>query len=187
MKKNDRLSKSTVAVVATASVVLLGFLGYRVMQSMKKVAKKPDLQKDRDTIETPLASVEPSETKNVNDRTYLKNVSGVRELMRKVSWTLLTKNPDSAFFASREDFLGEFIRTSFRYIVNPMWYERLPKNVDELENLLKDFKLYDKYKKKLLLHNSGNDYRVVYEFYTVPRKGRNRRTVRTEKLDDCLS
>lgn len=136
--------KSTVVAVISIigiAVAALGFSSYRKIRGRKKVNEDKKEEK-------PQVSVESGKTEvKVNDVYLGNNISGAMDLMKAVGETLLESKEK---FAGREDFLENFVRLAWKYTVNPMWYERLPKNCEELEGILKKCKLYEKYREKII-------------------------------------
>lgn len=146
MKKTDQSKSTIVTVSVLGGLVVLGSLGYIMMFGNKN--KKRDCITSEE--KTPETSVEPSRQENMNDvdpelLNSQEEKEDVDEVMKAVSNTLLERSN----FNSREEFLKEFVRSMWKVTINPKWFDHIPKGIDELEELLKKYKLYEKYKNNL--------------------------------------
>ena len=152
-------SKSMIVVVAGLGLVALGFLGYRKMVSKKE---------NKRTEETPQPSVEASKTENVNDakisqepekvenvkKDEVFGVDEVDKLVKEIIISLLNKECE---YKGHDHFMSEFIRISFKNIIDPRWYEKLPKDTNEMIVLIKTYGIntYRLYERKVLGINNG--------------------------------
>ena len=149
-------SKSMIVVVAGLSLAVLGFLGYR-----KVVSKKSKVESE----ETPQPSVEASKTENVNDTNIsqepvkVKNsevfeTGDVDKLVKEIVLGLLNKDGE---FKGHDHFMSEFVRISFKNIIDPRLYEKLPRDTNEMIALVKTYGngTYRLYERKVLGINNG--------------------------------
>lgn len=149
-------SKSMIVVAAGLGLVVLGFLGYRKMASKNNEKKTP---------ETPQPSVEASKTENVDDAKISQEpkvvenikedeVGDVDKLVKEIILGLLNKDCN---FKGHDHFMSEFVRISFKNIIDPRWYEKLPRDTNEMIALVKTYgnNTYRLYERKVLGINNG--------------------------------
>ena len=143
-------SMSMIVVASCFGLATLGFLGYSKVVSYKKKTKKK---------ETPQPSVEASKTETVNEATntsqkepveiYNATNTTANRLVEGIITDLLNKNDK---FKGPDHFMGEFVRIAIKNIIDPRWFDELPKDTNELNNLIKtyDRKIYRLYERKVL-------------------------------------
>ena len=151
LKNLDIMKQSRSKIVAYFDIgkSMLESLGYSIVFG-KSQRKKFNEKKEPETL------VEPSKTKIMNDgiekrlrslslRCNRENIK-VDEVMKEVCIILL----ESGKVNSRQDFLGEFIKSMWKVTKSSNWVKEMPKDVSEMEKLLEKYGFYELYKKELI-------------------------------------
>lgn len=169
---------NVVVILSTAcGSVLLGILGYRMMFGHRK-SSISDFKEGEDLLKSQpkQTSVEPSKTEIVNDvelttsddvvkakegeksvkeeKIDIPKDSTPEDVMKKICEIILTKTP---YFDSKEEFLKEMIRMTWFSVLDPGWMDKAPRTLEECENMLKSYGLWELYLSKLKTNSKTTD------------------------------
>ena len=151
--------KLNVAVVfpVCGSVLLLGILGYRMMFGNKNGISEQS-EKENEKPADPKQSVEPSKTKTVNDVefTYEESLdasfikvnykySTPEEMLRIICENLIKDKS----VKTKMSFFKKLTKIAYFCSLDLGWMNNVPKSVEECENMVKEFGLWNKYTLKL--------------------------------------
>lgn len=152
------MKKLNIVVASLFTLSALGFLGYLVIAT--KTSEQQDDRKktsekefDEEIENNTRLSNESQDKTNKVDVTELNVPECIKETVYETVDQLVT---DILYYyihtgnvVSPENLLTNLIRICQKKIeyLNMDWFEKLPKNVEELENLIRDLELWDAYTK----------------------------------------
>ncbi len=149
--------KSSLSKLAVLGTIILGFLGTTVLGLKKKDKNKEKTRKEdnntksndvqrisenkTETAKEVSPAVATNERKQVALRRTIKTYNDVDDLLVDVLREVLKE----AEFSNSTEFMGNFIQKSVVLCDNNNWYDYFPKNIEEMEDLLKKYNLFNEY------------------------------------------
>lgn len=148
---NKKTQLLKIATPVSIVILGLGFLGYRKMFGNENLRKNGRDDRKQQT------SVEPSKTKTVNDfesskssnarsKVDIEKYSTPEELISDLCRVVLIENES---FKEKDEFLRKLVNLAYFTVDDIEWLEKLPKNIEECDNLLKSLGMFEKYQRKL--------------------------------------
>lgn len=152
------MKRNTSNIVVGIVLLGLGFLGWKVFgkkkikkhvetpETQEEIASKTEIVNDSTDQNTSTENIKPQE----EDKYKLPagSFSTAEKLVFEII-CLLLKYED---FKTPDEFLEKLVNGCGRYVEDFEWYNEIPKNINEAEEVLKDLSLYERY--KAILFNS---------------------------------
>ena len=152
------MKRKTSNIVVGIVLLGLGFLGWKVFgkkkikkhvetpETQEEIASKTEIVNDSTDQITSTENIKPQE----EDKYKLPDgsFSTAEELVFEIT-RLLLKYED---FKTPDEFVEKLVNGCGRYIEDFDWYNEIPKNITEAEEMLKGFSLFERY--GAILYNS---------------------------------